>query len=61
MRDLEKVLSEEINRVEILKTEVDTLRDDLRTKTIMIDDLEKQSRETNSIINDFEKTNNEKK
>ena len=61
MRDLEKVLSDEINRVEILKTEVDTLRDDLRTKTIMIDDLEKQSRETNSIINDFEKTNNEKK
>ena len=61
MRDLEKVLSEEINRVEILKTEVDTLRDDLRTKTIMIDDLEKQSRETNSIINDFEKTNDGKR
>ena len=56
VRDLEKVLSEEIHSVKVLRTEVDTLKEDLRAKTIMIDDLEKQCREANSIMNDFEKT-----
>ena len=47
VEDLQKVLSEEMENVKTLKTEVDTLREDLKAKTTLIDGLEKQSRETN--------------